>query len=83
MFEHRVPIYHTVVYRSLRKLTIPFIDRETDSYRFLVSIKCFDMTTILLMRAPSPQATHVMLASLIPFLRIILHAFRKLFCIYV
>jgi len=80
MFKQRVPTYF---YGSLRKLTIPFIDRESDSYRFLSSIKCINMTTIMLVRAPSPQATHVMLASLIPFLRIILHTFTKLFCIYV
>jgi len=61
VFKHRVPMYHTDVYRSLSKVTIPFIDREADSYRFLLSIKHIDMTTIVLVRAPSPQATHVML----------------------
>jgi len=48
MSKHRVPMYF---YPSLRKLKIPFIDRESDSYRFLLSIKCINMTTMMLVRA--------------------------------
>jgi len=48
MSKHRVPMYF---YPSLRKLTIPFIDRASDSYRFLLSIKCINMTTMMLVHA--------------------------------
>ena len=39
--------YCTEVYRPLRKSTVPIFDRDTDPYRFRLSIKFSDLPTLL------------------------------------
>jgi len=51
--------YCTEVYRPLRKPTIPSFDRNTDPYRFRLSIKFTDLPTLVAGRAVGPGGRSV------------------------